>query len=800
MPVHRDNPAPEKNTNNAGHGCQSQEDSKAASIVYWHQLEPMTKTVMDNLGPEQIPRSAIGILRDVVYLRKMSLELSEEAACKCNRPHREVPKHKSSSYGHVVTVLEKILHQFEAVLSKVSSPTAVDTHKDGQFSMDDINNMFEYLKDEELHGEEKGLYETSDTETVATNGVKKFQKKGSKKQKQKHPKEPCAQKSTTNSKKNSWVDTLQWTDNEGERGGIDYYLLIICFFRDFDSVRTYVDDRWTEYFYHKTVSLDTLAVVTNAACEIFNEMESDLQKTLKNEDPWLAEYDFMWERLFDFCLQFAHFGKDRRSVNDKDYKILREVDRLGFFTYANVTRMLKFIVPGKVPMLPSSSEKTPKYGILGMGEYRNFTTDALFHLLPEINTLNDMKKYRELPTIACAQDELTLDFEKVFQNRSCPSATVFSLSLYIDIRYILEDKVVDAFDLVQATAARTKSILENQLPNIRGWDLKEEFRRRLDEIEVFIMRDIFAGPGAMKLEDGIEEDFEKHLLLKKDPIWSGLLDLRCRLVLNNLGYHFINDSAVVLGAAFIYAASRVREESGLHWPQMERVFRAHGEYRILRGSIRPYSTPRGVLKRWVIHDLSTTDPPSNSRFPPTSKSFEALRRRYTSEKTRSRQPPAYLGEIIRDRFDTKAVNMLSKQATKLPWGARDSENPRSVRDTMLGNSALDDATIQKPLQEVSQVQLLEILDETTTSVLENQLSIDYFGLYQESLQLLRGLIHEFSSEVKKDAPFLLDVNTEVDQFPQLLPIVYRSIADGDADAAQITERLRKVLVKLETDV
>ncbi|KAI2602478.1 hypothetical protein GGR54DRAFT_499787 [Hypoxylon sp. NC1633] len=766
-------------------------DSAATSTIHWSQLESMTRTVTDNLDPAQIPQSAISILRDVVHLRKKSALLFSIAAAKSND---DTLKKRNAAHEHIIQVLEKVLHQFDAALSHIRpSATQSLAHNDGQLGMNDINNMFEYLKLEESRDVEKDdLVQTSDTEVVIAKSPKKSHKKGAKKQKRKaQPKEQRIQKRTTGPDEASWVDSFQWTteDEDEDEDEFDYYMLIYCFFQDFNSVRTYVCDRWTEYFYHKSVPLDTLAVVTNAACEMFHEMQHELERTL-SDAPRLAQYDFMLEMLFfDYGLDHVDYsGEDELTERERNYKILEEADWLGFFAYSGANNLLKHIPPGKVPIAPTSAIKRPEYGLHELDGFSLFIRDVVTEIAPECCLVKAMKTNKLLPMIAMAQDQLTLDVEDIFRYRGYSSATIFSLSLYIDIRYIIEDQVIDAFSLLQTTAVRSKTILENQLPTIRGsWDIKRESRNRIEEIESQIIKDFVEEDKTRRLEEtGIGEPFESHFLLKRDPIWSGLLDFRCRLLLADLGSRFINQSLVVAGTAFVYLASRPCNKPGLHWPQMDLLLKVHGKDGILQNALLKDSTPAGLLKIFVDYDLSVAHGSAASGLLTPSRSLEAFYRRYASENGRSRQSMAYLRDIIRDRSDAQAGKVIPKQATTradkagIYDGSLDAEEitMKSTYASLASVNAVEKGALWAA--RVSPVQLLEVMDETTTSLLENQLSIDYFLLHEESVRLLRELLVEFSQEIGKQVPNVFDENTGVDRLASLVPIIYRLMAEGDA--------------------
>ncbi|KAI1388173.1 uncharacterized protein F4822DRAFT_236686 [Hypoxylon trugodes] len=430
----------------------------------------MTTTVIDNTDPEKIPRSAIDILRDVVQLRKRSARFFSSAAANSDN---DALKQKTSAHDHIIQVLEGILHRFEAAISKIRPSTSTpSTSSDNRLDMKDIKNIFEYLKPEDSQiGDEGDLNEDSDTAAPVPKRKTKTPKKNGKKSKSKKPpKSQPTQKRKTGSQGTSWVDNFQWLEGEEEDDDeYDYYMLIYCFFQDFNSIRTFVIDRWTEYFYHKSVALDTLAVVTNAACEMFHEMEAELKRTLKDV-PEMADYDFMLDTLFfEYGLDHVDYSdEDKLTDRERNHKIFGEADWLAFPAYTQITQMLEFIPPGKVPMVPTEAIIQPKYGVHEYEGYREFMKNVMFEIMPECCLIKAMKANGLLPMIVSAQDEFTLDFEDILRVRGYSTGAIFGLAIYLDIRYILEDQVDHAFRLLETTGAQMKATLQEHLPNIRS--------------------------------------------------------------------------------------------------------------------------------------------------------------------------------------------------------------------------------------------------------------------------------------------------------------------------------------------
>lgn len=792
------NPSENKNNkkgpNKPVKGSQSKSNPNTASAVHWSQLESMAVTIIDKSDPEQIPESAIKILRDVVHLRKKSAQFFRSAAAKSDD---DKLKQKNVTHEHIIKVLENILDRFNKALLKLRrSPAESSSHqKEAQetdrLGMGDINNMFEYLRVEETPDGDWEIADTlSDTEGASKSSKKLHKKNGKKggKKPKKQPKQSRASKNTTSTGP-SWVDTFRWTDDDEdeEEDEFDYYMLIYCYFQDFNSIRTYVEDRWMEYFYHNSVPLETLAVITNAACELFHGMEHDLQKTVK-DTPELAEYSIMLKTLFfDYGLDHVDYeGEDQLTEFDRNFKILGEADWLGFFAFTGVQKLLEFIPPGKVPMFPPSEIKSPQYGLLTPDDYQQFVRDIVTELATECCLFKAMKTNSLIPMVLSAQDELSLDLEHMFRVRDYDSALIFGLSMYIDIRYMMEDRITDHFNHLQATAARVKATLENELPKIKGLGyIKKECRNRIGEIEQLIIEDFVEEDKSRRLaEKNITEPIEKHFLLKRDPVWSGLLAFRCKVGLNSIGHRFANESTLVLGAAFLYVASQLSSSNSapdLHWPAMDHLFQALGEFRVLGGVVTPGMTPPDLLQKFVISNLATQH--SRTEFFSPSRSLEALYKRYggnADPHLRSSRAP-YHQEIVRERLGSRSKNPASSDPTR-----------RSVRVTE-AEAAL--------LARVSPVQLLEVLDETTTSLLENELAIDYFGLHHQSVRLFRALLKEFAAEVKADreaagAGLLALGEEEVDlgkvsKLALMVPVVYRAWVEGNA--GEVARRLGKVV-------
>ncbi|RYO93145.1 hypothetical protein DL766_004835 [Monosporascus sp. MC13-8B] len=523
---------------------------------------------------------------------------------------------------------------------------------------------------------------------------------------------------TSTKQSDGQIDANDLNNIEGE-DDLDYYMIIYCFFQDFNTIRNYVGDRWWEYFYFKSVSIDNLAVMTNAAYEMFHEMEFELEKALKDVHPEMAHYEFMikcdmMETLFfDYGLDHVDYeGEDELTEEERSDKIFKEADWLGVTVYTLVEDILAGVPLGKVPMIPFSQLKKPEYVPHTVDSIRHFFGAIIFELFPECCLTKAMKKNGQLPFV-------------------------------VDTQYILEDQVRDAYDQLQITGAMAKAKLEEQLPSLKGpMALRKECAARIAELHYCVINDFTEEDRRRRfMEKSVTEPFEKHFHLKRNPVLSV-------------------------------------------WPMMDHLLHAHGIERVLQGAVSADDTPMDLLKRFVECGLATTPAGELVGFSRRSISLEAFTQRHGFDDGNSRRLMSYLREIIRERFDVQAGNMFSRQAA-IAATQKDGREHSSQTLAPLNGPSPDQSIVQNIRKEalrssrVSPVGLLGTLDETTTGLLENQLTVEYFQLHDESVQLFRDLLKEFSAEADKDASFAFDGNSQVSKLAQPLPVIYRTANNYD---------------------
>ncbi|KAK6070501.1 hypothetical protein SCUP234_10181 [Seiridium cupressi] len=752
-----------------------------SSAVHWSELESMARLITDHAEPQDIPQSSISILRDVV----------------ASKSEDERLRKSNSSHEHIIKVLEKILAQLEATVSKFTGRTKsialpTDLASDGQVSMDDNNNMFELLKVEETqYADDTASGESGAELTVEKSNKKRLGKNKGKKQKLKARKDPKSQGAVKMTSGSDWVDEFKWVDEE-EDDEFDYYMLIYCFFEDFNTIRDYVIDKCCDYYFYKSVRTEVLGVITNAACELFHEMERELFKTARalKLPAKMVEYRFMMNTLFiQYGLDHVDYENDKfLSKDELQRKIHSEADWLGFMTYARLENILEYVPPGKVPMIPTDAVQHPMYGILDSEGMSEFTSQIIHEMMPDFCLLKALKVNHQAPSVIGAQDEVTLDFEEVLRARAYPSAMVLGLQLYVDIRYVMESETTRVFDQMQDSARNIEAALGRIYPALRSSPLKREMWGRIAEMDSVMLEDFMEEDKHRRWEEkGMEMDVEEHFLLKRHPIWAGLLNLRCKLVANNLGHRLMSSSTVVLAAAFAYEAARLAAPEGLSWSSMDRFIEYHGRNRVFQGSLPADISSSDLLKRFVDYDLATIKIGALVGFDIPSKTLEALYERYGTDTERSRRDMRYLQDIIKDKFNINSKGSISKLEALAFTDGYDEGNIIAATSTTVADEDMAPATAPEKIgdlletQRVSPLKLLEILGNTTDDLLDHVFSVNYLAVYEESVQLLEILSKEFPDITETCRLPAIDDPTFVEKLAKLTVGISNAVSKSDGD-------------------
>ncbi|KAK4206493.1 hypothetical protein QBC37DRAFT_458867 [Rhypophila decipiens] len=517
--------------------------------------------------------------------------------------------------------------------------------------------------------------------------------------------------------------------------------MVYCFFDDFNAIRNYVAERWCDYWYDRSVSLTTLAVITNAAFELVNRMEGELIANLGPRRRELSRYDFMLRLLFiDFGIDHVDYDSyEGLSKDEEQERIWREEsDWLAFSSFCAI-----------VPIV---------YGANDMNSWKKFSDNVSLQLVKEAAHLKALKKNGQEFPILPAEPEILLDFQSALNSRMYTSALIFSVQLW--------------------------PILMTHVPgkdSREGYKLREQVRERITEISAYMMNDCqYEDAKARLMQLGVEEDPEKFLLLKNEPVWAGLMNFRLQLIRSELGHQYTALTSIVEAAGYLYLACRAADKALPAWGEMDRYIDTYTDRSQFKSTLRSCATPESIIRKFekvmTAHQAAVKEWENpnitEGTFIPDVRIRRTLYRRYAWEDPSDRCSMRYLMELTVHKLQIERNDfeeMLREQQAGKGWTRAIEEGTCSRKgqgqsgelvkqDKTVASSSQDgelakerDFKRRAMLAQLSHVEMLQLLDETVTSQLEGLFKLDYFKLYDEAVAFLRAVVYHdaFGHELKE---------------------------------------------------
>ncbi|KAK3317507.1 hypothetical protein B0T19DRAFT_469192 [Cercophora scortea] len=794
-----------KKAANDHNGVKHQQTSTAGLPPWLAELETMTETITTHIDPHDIPESPINILRDVVALRKKSARFFSAAASRSEDVNLQ---QSNAAHLQIIAVLDGILAKFEALLTKVKrEPSSLQSDTPGLgVSAYDLSNIFSYLEVDEtaaVTSEEESEVEEH-KHGIAKKKHTKRARKANKKSKQTPPaKSTKGQGSSAGvnvddkyKRRRAWIE--RWQEKL-----VNGYLQIYCLFEDFNTIRDYIVERWCDYFYQdRPIGVDTLAVLTNAAFELFYQLEEETSKNAKfSKDFCNVLKNLVWY----FSLEEMNGKKDLSSKqgprstktadldekldvlfggNDEDptdEDLEGTFHRLGLRTFFHLEALMQhqYADPVKIQIALKQDDKTSQYGLTSIKERHDLAYVLTNELLEELNVIRNTKINVDADYLLPAETELALGLQDMLRKVDgdrVSVAVVLSLQLWNDIRQTIETKVTDACTIMQSKAREVKARLESMLPSTENGPsplarYSMPLRQRIVEIESFMLRDVthyekkmLAG-GLEGIDlDTLHVEIEPFQLLNSEPVWAGLLLLRARLVASHLGYLLTRHSYVIEAAACLYAVAKLRGDPRLpSWPLMDKwMATTYAEDSAFKRALGQ-ATPALIVSEFsttfpgIMTGQKPIDATDEHEYAPQIAMRKALVERYADNRRDCHGFLEYLEKL------TRAKHNLTLQRSPNTSG-----NTPPVTNT---------STQRSPIQ------TLELVDEILTNDLDDILDLDYAELSKQCTQLLYRVCLDPTfrdSELQEALPRQMEEgNTDTSTLARLPLLLHRACTPPD---------------------
>jgi hypothetical protein len=98
--------------------------------------------------------------------------------------------------------------------------------------------------------------------------------------------------------------------------------------------------------------------------------------------------------------------------------------------------------------------------LTNIDDLARFKETVISELFCEFLSIKALKTNREVPSVLPAESSLLSGFQGAFKKRKFPSTFVFSVHLYCDTRYIMEEEVSWPFEQIQQTANSASQSLQ----------------------------------------------------------------------------------------------------------------------------------------------------------------------------------------------------------------------------------------------------------------------------------------------------------------------------------------------------
>lgn len=445
-----------------------------------------------------------------------------------------------------------------------------------------------------------------------------------------------------------------------------------------------------------------------------------------------------------------------------------EWDWLASPAFAAIQGILNHIPPGITPMMRKADKTPPTYGVTKTEDLARFKEICIKELLFDVVCVKALKTSGQAPALLPAESELLLGFHDALQHKDFTSAFIFSAQLYCDIRYILEDCVSHPFDQLEKTAQH----FEQRLPlaHMRAVgprsSLRRDLRERDKELERFILSDVVLEDKLPRyMNVGLKrEDVEDFFLLKHEPVWAGLLDVRAKLVMNELGHEFVHRSFIVEAAAYLYAAARAAstqfadEQAFPVWDHMEKFLGTYVEDSAFKqGILSGGNDPVEIIKNFkAIMPTNVLSPkPGNCPLEEGSdrtKDFkkavrvrQLLSKRYTSFDRENLFFMEYMQGLIREHLELEAEKpeseddlsaVLQDISANKYSGQPHTQGvlPKKQREHAQERLELKQKQQRRKamLAQLSPMQQIHILEHIVEEQVEGLLALDFMTLFHMS--------------------------------------------------------------------
>lgn len=336
------------------------------------------------------------------------------------------------------------------------------------------------------------------------------------------------------------------------------------FWFDVHRIRMLVRNIWQMYE-AGACDLSAASITTNTAIDFVRALHEDFERS--------SSADVILERKVCFVCVMLRDTMEGEDYSGTDLELPCLMP--GWLTISTWIKQFKNDPNHFVPTVPPNL-----VGLFPTAELEDKAMEDLglaFGLIPEYCVLlkNDLKVHAEHGFLHGLREQMQQDRPLFW--------LAFAVQIFVDIRRVLKTDITRAFEDLRRGASSIRHSIKETLDfekEASGIPLTDHTDKSLEVVlelmDQYITNDYIGG---LRKEKAADPDASQHIedfyLLRRDPVWCGLLLYNFRMVAHEASVRRANSFMSILAVAHLYNAQKQARLLDREWADMEHIMATH---------------------------------------------------------------------------------------------------------------------------------------------------------------------------------------------------------------------------------
>ncbi|KAI9374303.1 hypothetical protein BJX61DRAFT_319974 [Aspergillus egyptiacus] len=381
---------------------------------------------------------------------------------------------------------------------------------------------------------------------------------------------------------------------------------LLLLYRDLSEIRFLIEDTWIGYKEGK-IDLAAASLMTNTAFELARHMEEDIMPAV-NEHGGL--HTFLKTLVESVCSLISQNKESMKLSEDKAaMRMYESSDMLSWTAYKCLSGFGHSLLhaqgeagePGAILLYKPRDKFDPNSDRSAKLPHEMFEEDlGIFRDL-----IFELVFYIRGPFMP-AEDHLIRGVRDMIQGAEISVSVIFAVQIAIDLHHLMGDRLGQAFHELERFAHYVADTLgsahdlwvNNRAQSVAGSRGLASINHHIGWLQHDPTPTKMKLPGPTPI---IER--EPHELLKRHPVFCGILLFKLRMQFQATGIGFVSYSSSILYAAHLYNALVQEELLQKSWTDMDVLLSLHGEGLFVGGRPKPTDNYRNRLMLSLGHSV-----------------------------------------------------------------------------------------------------------------------------------------------------------------------------------------------------